>query len=127
MKSLEAVPLTVTQIREAQTLRSFVDFNNKSESHLRQPIRQLNRITLTIDDVSEAQSLTISSSNEKLKHFDIVAITPGTLPVFNFLCKDSDVDIIAMDFSHRNPFPLNKKTVNSLHKIIFLIQLNQSM
>ncbi len=71
----------------------------------------MSRITIAIDDMHDVQSLTVTGANEHLKSFDIVAICPGTQQVLTHLCKESDVDIICIDFTHRLPFPLNKKLV----------------
>ncbi len=73
-------------------------------------LRQLQRITLTIDDIIDAQSLT--SGNEVLKSYDIVAVRPENIKVFNYLCKTADIDIICLDFTHRLPFNLNKKVLD---------------
>lgn len=72
-------------------------------------IEQLNRITITVDEIYDAQSIT--SGNEALKPFDIVAVCPGNAKIFSYLCKTADVDIISIDFSHKVPFTLNKKLV----------------
>lgn len=73
-------------------------------------IEQLNRITITVDDVYDAQSIT--SGNEVIKQFDIVAVCPGNAKIFNYLCKTADIDIISIDFSHKVPFTMNKKLVS---------------
>jgi RNase P/RNase MRP subunit p30 len=73
-------------------------------------LRQLQRITLTIDDIIDAQSLT--SGNELLKSFDIVAVRPENIKIFSYLCKTADIDIICLDFTHRLPFNLNKKLLD---------------
>ena len=73
--------------------------------------RQLSRITVSVEDVSEAQQLTVT--NDTLKQFDIVAATPSNNKAFAYLCKQSDIDIIALDFTHRQSFPINKKLVRS--------------
>jgi RNase P/RNase MRP subunit p30 len=73
----------------------------------------LSRITIAIDDMHDVQSLTVTSSNEYLKSFDIIAICPGTQQILTHLCKESDVDIICLDFTHRLTFSLNKKLVTN--------------
>lgn len=72
-------------------------------------LRQFSRITISVDDVAEAQVL--SSSQDMLTKFDIIAACPSNSKVLNYLCKQGDVDIISLDFTHRLQFPLNKKTV----------------
>lgn len=75
-------------------------------------IVQLNRLTVTLDEVVDAQALT--AGNEMLKAFDIIAASPGNAAVFAHLCKSAQVDIITLDFSRRLPFPIIKKQVISL-------------
>ena len=72
-------------------------------------LRQLSRLTVSVEDVTEAQQLT--TNNDTLKQFDIIAATPSNNKVFAYLCKQSDIDIIALDFTHRQSFPINKKLV----------------
>ena len=55
-------------------------------------IRQFSRVTVVVDDILDAQSL--STGNEALKQFDIVAVRPGNSKVFSYLCKQAEVDII---------------------------------
>jgi hypothetical protein len=70
---------------------------------------QYNRITFTVDEVIDASMLT--STNDALKSFDIVAASTNDGKVFAYLCKVAEIDIISLDFTHRIPFPLNKKLV----------------
>uniref|UniRef100_A0A7S0SUW2 Uncharacterized protein n=1 Tax=Chromulina nebulosa TaxID=96789 RepID=A0A7S0SUW2_9STRA len=72
--------------------------------------KQYTRITLTIDELSDAQLLT--TSNESIRNFDIVAVCPGNVVVFNYLCKQADIDIISLDFSRYINFLINKKLVD---------------
>ena len=82
-------------------------------------LRQLSRLTVSVEDVTEAQQLT--ASNDTLQQFDIIAATPGNIKVFAHLCKQSDIDIICLDFTHRQSFPINKKLViEDLRCLIFL-------
>lgn len=74
-------------------------------------LRQYSRITVSVDEVADAQSL--SSSNDGLSKFDIIAAVPANSKVLNYLCRQSDIDIISLDFTHRLQFPLNKKMVSS--------------
>ena len=99
------------QSREAQNNRAIVDYSATNGS--REPIlRQYSRITLAIDDISDAQSITTSASNASLRSFDIVAVCPGTQQILSHLCKEADVDIISFDFTHRNTaLSFNKKLV----------------
>jgi RNase P/RNase MRP subunit p30 len=72
-------------------------------------LRQLSRLTVSVEDVTEAQQLT--TNNDTLKQFDIIAATPSNMKVFAHLCKQADVDIIALDLTHRQSFSINKKLV----------------
>ena len=73
-------------------------------------LKQLNRLSLTVDAISEAQ--TITSGNEYCKKFDILSVCPGNAKVFAYLCKTAEIDIISIDFSHKISFPLKKKLVS---------------
>ena len=84
--------------------------NKRKKNENKEVLRQLQRITLTIGDIIDAQSLT--SGNEVLKSFDIVAVRPENIKVFNYLCKTADIDVICLDFTHRLPFNLNKKVLD---------------
>lgn len=94
------------------------DFNsaiirrNLVNSQNQETIKQYSRITLVVDDVIDIQQ--ISASNDQLRQFDIVAVTPGNGKVLSHLCKSADVDLISIDFAHRVPFSLNKKVVSIL-------------
>jgi ribonuclease P/MRP protein subunit RPP1 len=73
-------------------------------------LRQLNRLSVTLDDLADAQSLTIG--NEVVQMFDVIAATPGNAKVFAYLCKTADIDIITLDLGRRIPFQLNKKLID---------------
>lgn len=74
-------------------------------------IRQLSRITMMVDDVVDAQVL--STGNDMLSSYDIVAASPGNGSVFAYLCKSADIDIISINFGVRIPFALNKKLMDA--------------
>ncbi len=78
---------------------------------------QYNRVTVTVDEVIDASTLT--STNESLREFDIVAAIPGDAKVFAYLCKVADIDVISLDFTRRVPFALNKKMVRPEFPFIF--------
>ena len=80
-----------------QALQSPVDF------------KQYSRVTLIVDDATDAQTLT--TGNAALMRFDVVAASPRSLSAFLHLCKQADVDIISLDFSHRMPFHIDQKHV----------------
>ena len=83
---------------------------SSSSSSTPSTIRQLSRITLTIDELNDAHILT--TTNETLLKFDIVAVSPGTIEVFTYLCKTAEIDIITLDFTHKLPFQINKKLID---------------
>lgn len=73
-------------------------------------LRQFTRVTLFVDDINDAQVLSLT--HEGLKRFDIVAASTNDGKVFNYLCTTAEIDIISLDFTRRIQFPLNKKTVS---------------
>lgn len=86
----------------------------KSRGLLQPPaneVTQLSRITITVDDVVDCQVIT--TGNETLRAYDIVAACPGNAAVFAYLCRTAQVDIISIDFSRHVPFPLIKKQVSA--------------
>ena len=87
-------------------------------------LRQLNRLSVTLDDLADAQSLTIG--NEVVQMFDVIAATPGNAKVFAYLCKTADVDIITLDLGRRIPFQLNKKLIDEAVKRGLSFELNYS-
>jgi ribonuclease P/MRP protein subunit RPP1 len=105
IKPIKGVLMESIQRRDALQLRSLVTGSTASAD-----IRQLSRITVTIDDMIDAQTLTVG--NAVLNSFDIVAVRPGNMKVFAHLCKVAEIDIITLDFTHRLPFALNKKLLD---------------
>jgi len=73
-------------------------------------LRQLSRLSVMVDDVADAQLLTVG--NDVVKEFDIIAATPGNAKIFAHLCKTADIDIISLDMTRKLPFQLNKKLVD---------------
>jgi RNase P/RNase MRP subunit p30 len=108
IKPMKSVLLEPMQRRDAVQFRSLVSSSTASD------IRQISRISVTIDDMIDAQSLTVG--NAILNSFDIVSVRPGNIKVFAHLCKTADIDIITLDFTHRLPFPLNKKLLDEAVK-----------
>lgn len=72
-------------------------------------LRQYSRLTISVEEIAEAQIL--SSPNDALSRFDIIAACPANSKVLGHLCRQGDIDIISLDFTHRLQFPLNKKMV----------------
>lgn len=107
IKSLAALNVDFIQRPNGGQLRSFAYFHKSS---IDANMKQLSRITITVDDTTHAQVIT--SGNEILRNFDIVAVCPGTSQVLSFLCKNADVDIITLDFTHKLNFQLNKKLLD---------------
>jgi RNase P/RNase MRP subunit p30 len=107
-KPIPDVILTNLQLESARHRRGLVVPLESTLSS--SSLRQLSRLTVSVEDVTEAQQLT--TSNDTLKQFDIIAAAPSNVKVFAHLCKQADIDIIALDFSHRQSFPINKKLVS---------------
>lgn len=107
IKPSNAIALETIDVKECIKYRNLVVRSNEESE-----VAQLNRLTVTLDEVVDAQALT--AGNEMLKAFDIVAASPGNAAVFAHLCKTAQVDIITLDFSRRLPFPIIKKQVMSL-------------
>lgn len=78
--------------------------------------KQYTRVTISVDDMSDAQTLT--TGNSMLLKYDIVAAVPKTLSAFIHLCKQSEIDIISLDFTHRIPFQIDQKHVSLILKCI---------
>lgn len=106
------ITLSTIDIQSILKTRILIDRTcQSSEEHVGfVGIRQLHRVTLTIDDVMDIQAL--NATNDLLRAFDIVAVTPGNYKVFAQCCKQADIDVISIDFSHRVPFAINKKLVS---------------
>lgn len=102
-KQMNNIQLEPLETKECLKSRQLVCEDKLSQ------IRQLNRITVTVDEMVDAQTLT--AGNEQLKLFDIVAACPGNAAIFAYLCKTAQVDVICVDFTRRVPFPLIKKQV----------------
>ena len=116
IKPSKCILLEPIQRREALLLRSLVTGHSAI-----QDIRQLSRITVTVDDVIDAQLLTVG--NAILNSFDIVAARPGNMKVMAYLCKTADIDIITLDFTHRLPFATNKKLLDEAVKRGIFIEI----
>lgn len=111
IKPAVAVQLDAAQRREALQQRALIDLGMSLETPMPTPsLRQLSRLHVTLDDVVDAQSLTIG--NEVVRQFDVVSATPGNAKVFSLLCKTADVDVISLDFTHKLGFPLHKKLID---------------
>mmetsp|Transcript_15891 Transcript_15891/g.23934 ORF Transcript_15891/g.23934 Transcript_15891/m.23934 type:complete len:369 (+) Transcript_15891:58-1164(+) len=103
-KPLQPVELNTMQLKNSVPLRSIV-------TNAPVQLRQFSRVTVFVDELADAQSLL--SANENMSAFDIVAACPATSKVLSFLCKQADIDIICLDFTHRLPFSLNKKLIDA--------------
>jgi RNase P/RNase MRP subunit p30 len=77
---------------------------------LMERVHQYRRVTVTVDDINDAQSL--SSASLHTKYFDILAVRPGNLKVLEHLCENADIDIISIDFSNRNCTAISKKMLD---------------
>jgi RNase P/RNase MRP subunit p30 len=121
LKPIPEVMLDVVQLRGAMKNRALAVRKSSSSSrnsgketttgHGSAAVRQMSRLTISVDEVVDAQTLTCG--NEALRKFDIVAACPGNGKVFAFLCTTAEVDIICLDFDRRLPFSLNKKLLDT--------------
>ncbi|KAK4263309.1 hypothetical protein QN277_028741 [Acacia crassicarpa] len=75
------------------------------------PFRQYTRLTICVDNLSQAQAL--NSGNPILKTYDLVAVRPLNQIVFGQACERMEVDIISMDFSGTLPFRLKQPMVKA--------------
>lgn len=103
----KSLQLAASDIISANALREMVI--DPSE-----PFRftQYNRLNVIVDDIADAQIL--NQGNDQFKAFDLLSATPGNGPVFAFLCKTADIDIISIDFAHKVPFSITKKLVRMM-------------
>lgn len=117
-KQNDFIHIAVNELRQLRSnlalLNKFDDNNredvpNNVDMEMKQMI-QYNRLTITVDDIAEAQLIT--HTNDYLRQFDIVAVIPTNGQVFNHLCKYGDMDIITFDFQNRIPFTMHKKVVS---------------
>lgn len=108
VKPVNSVSLEPLDVKECLKYRNLVCGSGSIAD-----LVQLNRLTVILDEVVDAQALT--TGNDVLKAFDIVAASPGNAAVFAHLCKSAQVDIITLDFSRRLPFPIIKKQVKLTH------------
>lgn len=97
--------ITNVQTRDSNLLRSLATSKSSASE-----VRQMSRISITIDDMADAQSLT--TGNEFLRNFDIVSVCPGNPKIFSYLCKTADIDIITLDFTRKISFSINKKLID---------------
>jgi hypothetical protein len=68
----------------------------------RPAFRQFTRLTCTLDDVGGA--VLLSPTSPVGKSYDLLAVTPTSEKLFQYACEKLDIDIIALDLSHRLPF-----------------------
>ncbi|XP_014498455.1 uncharacterized protein LOC106759678 isoform X1 [Vigna radiata var. radiata] len=73
------------------------------------PFRQYTRLTVCVDNASQAQAL--NSGNPILKTYDLVAVKPFNQTAFDLACQTMEVDIISIDFSAKLPFRLKQPMV----------------
>ncbi|XP_057451505.1 protein GAMETOPHYTE DEFECTIVE 1 [Lotus japonicus] len=75
------------------------------------PFRQYTRLTVCVDNPSQAQSL--NAGNPILKTYDLVAVKPSNQVAFDLACERMEVDIISIDFSTKLPFRLKLPMVKA--------------
>ncbi|GAQ90373.1 Ribonuclease [Klebsormidium nitens] len=73
--------------------------------------QQLNRITMVIEDASQASSL--SSANPVLASYDIVAVEPTNARTFMQACTSLEVDLIALSLGSRRSFRFRQQDVRA--------------
>ncbi|MCL7048090.1 hypothetical protein MKW94_005252 [Papaver nudicaule] len=78
---------------------------------LNTPFRQYTRLTVIVENIVQAGVL--NSGNPVLKTYDLVAVKPLNQSVFDHVCKVSEVDLVAIDFSERLPFRLKLPMVKA--------------
>jgi len=109
---------TKLQPQDAQALKD-VSTSNPPSSTLQigtctgATLQKYKRITITLQDVSQARTLSSPPTNQVLNAFDIIAVVPQDEKTFNLACTALDIDIIVVDTSHRLPFILRTPSVRS--------------
>ncbi|KAI3887460.1 hypothetical protein MKX03_033555 [Papaver bracteatum] len=99
-------------LKASPTLSDSVKFHRELlKVPLNTPFRQYTRLTVTVENIVQAGVL--NSGNPVLKTYDLVAVKPLNQTVFDHVCKVSEVDLIAIDFSERLPFRLKLPMVKA--------------
>ena len=81
----------------------------------KQPPVVLSRITIIGENLSEFQG--ISTKNEILRSFDLIAASPRTQQTFKYCCCEcAGIDIISIDSEQRLPYVLNRSDVDTAIK-----------
>ncbi|KAL7685117.1 putative RNase P subunit p30, polymerase/histidinol phosphatase [Plasmopara halstedii] len=75
--------------------------------------RQRKRITLKLEEMSDAQKLMTS---DVVKDYDVVAAEALTPKVFQYLCEQADIDLITFDVTNRLPFQLKRPWITTAMK-----------
>ncbi|KAJ3064539.1 Ribonuclease P protein subunit p30 [Podochytrium sp. JEL0797] len=65
---------------------------------------------MVLDDAN--LNLKIDASNQKLQHFDILAVKPETEKAFVYAAQHADIDVIQLNLAQKLPFYIKKTTVN---------------
>ncbi|MCL7044216.1 hypothetical protein MKW94_014466 [Papaver nudicaule] len=99
-------------LKVSPTLSDSVKFHRELlKVPLNTPFRQYTRLTVIVENIVQAGVL--NSGNPVLKTYDLVAVKPLNQTVFDHVCKVSEVDLIAIDFSERLPFRLKLPMVKA--------------
>ena len=110
LKPFPNLIIDAVQMRELLKLRALVRGQeqwseskgaHKGKQTVTKSIRQISRLSVALDEVIDAQTLTLG--NEVLQKFEIIAATPGNAKVFAYLCNTAEVDLISLDFTHKLP------------------------
>ncbi|XP_058109916.1 uncharacterized protein LOC131253107 isoform X2 [Magnolia sinica] len=109
--TIPLLPLS-SLLKLAPTLSTTVRFHRELLGvPLDSPFRQYTRLTVAVDSAAHAAAL--NSGNPVLKTYDLVAVRPLNQVAFDQVCKVSEVDLIAIDFSQKLPFRLKLPMVKA--------------
>ena len=75
-------------------------------------LHQYSRLTLVLDNPQ--QNYGLSTTNEIIKSYDVIAVQPMSEKMFQVACATLEVDLITLDFAAtgRLPFPIKHGYVN---------------
>ncbi|KAI3964551.1 hypothetical protein MKW92_053797 [Papaver armeniacum] len=112
-------------LKASPTLSDSVKFHRELlKVPLNTPFRQYTRLTVTVENIVQAGVL--NSGNPVLKTYDLVAVKPLNQTVFDHVCKVSEVDLIAIDFSERLPFRLKLPMVKAAIEVEGILEITYS-
>ncbi len=86
--------------------------------------KQLHRVTLIIDDVSQQHLL--SKNQELLSRYHLIAVQPTSEKAFVAACSTMDIDIISVDLKERLPFYFKITTIHQAVQRGIVFEINYS-